>query len=317
MKRLLIMAVMATVLAAFAAPAEGQWFLSGDEEWDKHFTKRWEKGNKLFGTGYFKGAAAEWFWCLDNLSNSYPDFERNPTSILVDNLNLICTYYPKIKPILEKRRNASQKKIEKGKASEFVVHEFAELNKALGDWYLTLEVYDDLAKMKSKKKRRRMRERLFLFVEEALIEEKRYKEFLAGARHGPANLQARKKKLDDAFKRFSSIEEAIKNEAKMNLCRSAARYYQALLATDRDEEAARIVDEFLEYYKTVASYRAFIRHAVAAKSYDTARALIIRAESDLTRLQYAEVEREEKYIKKKDKKKKKKKKKSGKKRSRD
>ncbi len=308
MKRLPMIAVVAAVLAAFAAPAKGQWFLSGDEEWDQHFRKRWTKGNELYGRGYFKGAAAEWCWCLDNLTNSYPDFERNPTSTLVGNLHLISTFYPKIKPVLEKRRDAAQEKIEKGKATEFVAHEFSEFNKALGDWYLTLEVYDDLKKMKSKKKRRKMRQRLFLFVEESLIEEKRYEDFLAGAKHGPANLIARRKTLDDAFGQFSGIDDKLKVKAKMNLCRSAARYYEAMLATGRDGDAARLVDEFLEYHKTTESYRAFIRHAVVAKSYSTARELIRRAETDLTRLQYEKVKREEKYIDKKDKKKKKKKK---------
>ncbi len=319
MKRLSMMALMATILVAFSASAKGQWFLSGDAEWDQHFRKRWSKGDDLFGKGYFKGAAAEWCWCLDNLSNSYPDFERNPTSVLVDNLNLIRTYYPKIQPILEKRRDAAKKKIKKGKASEFVAHEFAEFNKALGDWYLTLEVYDELEDMKSKKKRRKMREQLFLFVEESLIEEKRYEDFLVGAGRGPGNLKARKKKLTDALESFQSIDDKLKTQAKMNLCLSAARRYQALLAVGRDEDAARLVDEFLEYHKTTQTYRAFVRHAVAAKSYKTARGLIRRAETDLTRLQYEEVQREEKYIKKKakknkDKKKKKKKKKRKKKR---
>ncbi len=218
MKRLPMMAVTAAILAAFAAPAEGQWFLSGDAEWDQHFRERWVKGNKLAGRGYYKAAAAEWCWCLDNLTNSYPDFERNPTSGLVASLSDICSFYPKIKPVLEKRRDAAQKKIEKGKASEFVVHEFAEFNKALGDWYLTLEVYDELADLKSKKKRRKMRQRLFRFVEDAMIEEKRYEEFLAGAGHGPGNLKSRRRKLDAAFKQYSTLDETLKVKAKINLC---------------------------------------------------------------------------------------------------
>ncbi len=305
MRRSQVCAVTILLVGWFALserPALGQYIRSGDPEWDQTFDARWQKLNSLAQEGKLRACLKEVAWLLDNRPGSFPEFDRSPTRILITYVGRVQQYYAPAEKWMKRRRASMEKAFRAGKGDLGKGHELNEINKQMGDWGRTLELYDELGE--EGKKGARMQRELFLFVEASLLEEDRYEELLTGAGDGPGSLEARFEKLERHFKRVQNIGRESIDKARWKLCRSAAMHYEAMLKTGKREEAGRLAEKYMAFHKCGATYVLFIRHAVAARKHSTARKIAKRAKSTLPRIQYLEVEEEAKLIPKKKKKKK-------------
>ena len=96
-----------------------------------------------------------------------------------------------------------------------------------------------------------------------------------------------------------SVGEKAVDEVRRVLCRSAARYYKALLATGAEVKASRLADRFTEYHKTGETYALFMRQANELEKRDASLALKTEALETLPKDQHGPVKKEAKYIPKK------------------
>lgn len=301
-RRLSLAVVVALVVAARVPAQENTYYhMTGDPARDRVFQQRMRKAGELAGQRKFGDAVKEIVWCLDNRFGSDAQFESSGTRALVQFLRDIDRLYSPAGKLLKKRRKQAEKKFRAGEGSFDDAHELHEINLALYDEERTLELYDELED--GDNEAAAMRRLLFLFVEEEMITEERYKEFLAGAGNGHANLDRR---LDDLAKAEESYTRQVGKDAVIDakglLCRSAARYYEALLATGKEEKASRLADRFLALHKSGATYSLFMRCANRLERREAAIGLRDEALETLPKTEHPPVKREAKYIPKKKKK---------------
>ena len=294
------LAAMSVLAVSSAGGQERQIFyrLTGGGEADREFSRRLQNANQLASQRKFADAVKEIVWCLDNRTGSDAQFENSGTHALVRLLRDIDRVYSPAGKLLEKRRKRIEKKFRAGEGDFDAAHELHETNKALLESERTLELYDDLEG--GDKDAERLRRFLFQFVEEEMILEDRFEEFLKGAGRGPANLDRRladAKRETESWRR--SIGDKAVDEVRRVLCRSAARYYKALLATGEAVRASRLADRFTEFHKTGETYALFMRQANELEKREASMALKKEAVETLPKDQHGPVKREAKYIPKK------------------
>ncbi len=296
------------------SPALGQeereWLFFGDQDWLDDSSDHWDAAMKYYQDGKNRRYLREMEWLLDNRPEAYPDIERNMTRGIVRHMYLVGDRYARAHDVLKERREALEKLFREGKGDYSKGLELHEINMQLGDWSRTLELYEELGREKGKVGKRMQRE-LFQYIEEDLIEYEQYDLLLKGAGRGPGNLDVRmlrlKRQTDERSEGSDNskrLDGAHAEGARLNLCRSAARYYHALLGTDKLDDAEDLADKFLEYHKKPATYICFMRRAAKLKKYDLVKDFVDKAKSNMEREPYRVVKKAmEKMTKKKKKKK--------------
>lgn len=235
----------------------------------------------------FADAAKEALWILDKGKQALPEFDNCMAVGIIDFLYILNHVHPEAKKILEKRRDKIETAFREGKGTSAQALELHTINQKFGDWGRTQELYDELGEKKSKNAQK-MRDELFRYIEESLLDDNEYDKLLKGAQDGPSSLEARREALETLLTKYTSVEESTKESGKLYLCRSVGRYYEALLATGQKQEAADLAEDYLKFFPKGSNYIIFIRHAVKAEMFATARNLGKEAKKVLSESDYSE-----------------------------
>lgn len=293
-----ITAIVVSVSAGLCAAQEEKHFvIVGDENWKADFEEHWALAKKYVDEKRFKKAVNEALWCLEHRPDSHPEYENNLTQAMVEFIYDISTFYKYAGKKLEQRREVLEKRFLAGDADYGDGLEFHEINDQLGEWYRTAELYRKLGEMGAKGKR--MQREMFQFVEESLLEDGEYAQLLTGAGDGPASLDRRFALVTTRLSGEQSTDKLDPDATRLLLCRSAGCYYEALLCTGKKDEASTLAAKCIQFHKKGDTYAVFVRHAINAKKYSTARRLAKEAKVGLPREEYRTVRTVAKDIPKK------------------
>jgi len=275
-----------------AAPAAAQdegdrWIIIGTEEAMRVAREHWDKAVAAYNNRDYERAVKEAVWILDKGKQAYPEVDNCLACAAIDLLNATGRHHPDALKTLKQRRAAAEKAFRAGKGTPALALELHTINQKLADWTRTQEFYEELGQQGGKTAAK-MQRILFRHIEESLLEDEEYEALLKGGASGPSSLEARREALDALLATQQQGDGKLADQAKSHLCRSVGRYYQALLATGRKEEAQELADEYLEYYPKGTTYAVLIRHAVAAEQYSTARALAKAAKKNLSEEEYSQ-----------------------------
>jgi hypothetical protein len=266
----------------------------GDEKWVNEAREHWDRAKRLAQEKKYGEAMEEVLWCLKNSPDPYPEIEQGVPRQGVRFLWELGKASPDVEKAYKKRRAAHEKAFRAGKGTMAKAVELDAMYQAQGDWTKMQEFYNELAeKGKEGKKARAL---LHMFVEGPLLEDGEYEALLMGAGDGPSSLESRMQKLEEAIGKLQNVDEKIKDSAKLHLCKSAGRYYQAMLWLKKDKEAAERAEEFVQYHPKGATYAIFIRNAAQAEKLDAARKLVKEAKQQLKGEDLADVKAEEKHL---------------------
>jgi hypothetical protein len=266
----------------------------GDEKWVNEAREHWDRAQRLAQEKKYDEAMEDVLWCLKNSPDPYPEIEQAVPRQGVRFLWELGKASPDVEKAYKKRRAAHEKAFRAGKGTMAKAVELDAMYQAQGDWTKMQEFYNELPeKSKEGKKARAL---LHMFVEGPLLEDGEYEALLKGAGDGPSSLESRMQNLEEAIGKLPNLEEGVKNAAKLHLCKSAGRYYQAMLWLKKDKEAAARVEEFVQYHPKGATYAIFIRNAAQAERLDVARKLVKEAKQQLKGEDLADVKAEEKHL---------------------
>lgn len=290
MRQVILAICWVAVLGTGAAAQEqtDQVIMVGDEETVKAAREHWEKAVTAANNRDYDKAIKEALWILDRGKQAFPELENCLACEAIDLLNQIHQASPDALKALKQRRTAAEKALRAGKGTAALALELHTINQKLADWTRTQELYDEIGEAGGKSGAK-MRQYLFRYIEESLIEDEEYEALLKGGASGPSSLESRRAAIDGILTAFPGMDAKIGEEAKRHLCRSVGRYYQAMLATGRKAEANEFADEYLEYHPKGTTHVVLIRHAAAAEQYSTARALAKAAKKKLPENEYSEV----------------------------
>ncbi len=280
-----VVALLAT--SAAAQDDSDRWICIGSEEVMRPAREHWDKAVAAYNNRDFDRVIKEAIWILDKGKQAYPEVENCLACAAIDLLNRTATHHPDALKTLKQRRAAAEKAFRAGKGTPALALELYTINQKLADWTRTQEFYNELGEQGGKTAAK-MQRILFRHIEESLIEDEEYEALLKGGASGPSSLEARREALDAMLATHQQGDSTLANQAKRHLCRSVGRYYQAMLATGRKEEAQELADEYLEYFPSGTTYAILIRHAVAAEQYTTARALAKAAQKKLSEEEYSQ-----------------------------
>ena len=172
------------------------------------------------------------------------------------------------------------------------IDELIALNGALGESARTLRTYDKLKRKGAAGVR--VRREMFALVVDLLLQEKRYQDVLEGAAESSADIEKGIRFHSKLVRRMATdrgVDRETVDAIKEQLVGLAGKFYEAYLGTSEQEKAAGLVDRIIELDTSGAVFAMFIRHALQAEAYDTARALKERAKEALSEEDYADISR--------------------------
>jgi thiol-disulfide isomerase/thioredoxin len=247
----------------------------------------------LARTGRHAEALAEYLWCFDHGLEHDPAYYGVRLSFLISEIFELGRDHPPAIAALEARRDKAEEGFASGAPSRSDAADMIALNELLGSPDRILKAYER-AKLKGPLDEHSKRA-FVLSAPETLIEPKRYAEFLdlvgvvedhVENRIQSANLITERNQ-DETDERLKLLNVGV----RAKIIQETAVCYEALLGTDRLEEAARVAAKFLEADPSDSMYAALIGHAARAGHADEARAWVEKARSAIPEKERRAVER--------------------------
>ena len=292
----LLFVSLGCVQAAFAQQRERHSVILGTDEATRAAREHWDKAKRLADEKKWSEAIKELTWCMNKSKQAWPEFDNCMATESVVILQQIAKFKKEADQVLKKRRDKIEQAFRDGKGTAAQGVVLSAINQAYADWGRTQELYNELGE-KGGKTGKAMQRELFMFIEDSLLEDGEYEALLKGAGDGPGALETRMAWIDGLKKGNENIDDKIVEEAKLHLCKSAARYYTAMLALRKTDEAETLADEYLKYCPKGPAYVLFMKGALRVDKYATARNLGKQAKKDLPENEYTEfVEAEAKAI---------------------
>lgn len=272
---------------AFAQEARTADFF-GEEETYRRTKAHWDKAVQYVQQSKFDKAVTELVWCLDKgVKQTRPELEGSLTYAAVDFIHAIGSVHPAAIKLLKSRRESIEEAFRKGKGTITKAIELYQTSYKLADWTRVQDLYEELGEKKTKNYQE-MQGILFRFIEDSLLDDGEYKLLLRGAGDGPSSLPARMEEFEAFLKQYPNLDPRFVDMGKLNLCRSAARYYRAHLALGEKDDAQTLAEQYLEYHARGAAYVLFMRAAESEGQYTLARKLARAARKALPENEYTE-----------------------------
>jgi serine/threonine protein kinase/thioredoxin-like negative regulator of GroEL len=238
-------------------------------------------GDALAQKGRRAEALAEYLWCFDHGLSHSPAFVGVRQSFLLKSLAALGDDFAPLRQALAERRDAALRAVQKGDPSK--VADVAALNGLLHEEDKTLALYDELQALGSP-----ARVQLFEAVLDPLLQKKRYADIVAGAGDISARLdrQMLPLKIGTGAAQSRAVQDLLKQQAVIG----GAKYYEALLGTERRDQAHAVRSRLLALDGRAASYAILVRHAARAGKPEEVEELLRAAEKTLSAEDFKQVE---------------------------
>jgi thiol-disulfide isomerase/thioredoxin len=233
--------------------------------------------------GRYEEALKEYVWCLDEGAKHDPGFIGARAFVFM-NLNALARNYEPALKLLVGRHDAARGEIIKGTAGEEVIPDFVAINQNRGNPDETLKLYDELRAKKSP-----AAPKLFVYVEEQLLAQRRYTTMVEGGGEFSERVAARIAGLKFANAPGGVEDPELKELLKAYLVNSAGRYFEALAGADRLAAADALRDQILAFDRSTETYKTLLRHARRAEKEKVVQALLSSAKSALSAAEYKQV----------------------------
>ena len=247
----------------------------------------------------YKESLKAYLWCFDHGVEKKPAFADTRLSLLLADIERLGGSYPAALEALKKRRDAAERivlgkeKNSKGRSKSMggaglsrelsSAMELAAINRTLGENEKTLAVFRTL------RERDQITGRLAdVFLREVidlLLENREYSEIVTSAGDAAVKVQeniARHKESQSMLARKKKYNDGEQDaDLKKKTIDESAKYYEALLGAKKPKSAVKVSKLVTEFDKTDATFASLIRHAIRAKDYQAARALVDEAKKSI------------------------------------
>ena len=261
--------------------AQAEWKAKGKND----TTARMEYAESLAEKGLNAEALTEFLWRLDEGNKRDASFYGVRLSFLLSDIKDMDAKYPPALTALKQRRDVARASLENGSATDDIAADFAAYNEYLGQQAETLTVYDRL-----KTERPFAAAAMFPSITELLLQKKRYAEFVAGTKNIPARVD-QEIAYYKADAKDAHLEEAAKRGIMHYTLQACGNFYEALLGTDKTEEADALRDKMLAFHPGAETYAELMRRAIRAGKPGAAQKLKEAAKSALSAADFAKIEK--------------------------
>jgi thiol-disulfide isomerase/thioredoxin len=261
---------------------------------------RAEYAGALANAGFPAEALENYLWCWDHGLEHEQSYSGVRLSFLLSDIARLGRAYPPALQALEERRDAAATTLladASEKASKGMVQcakEIAALNRALGQQGNTLELCDRLTALGERGASARSSLASNGEISSALIERRRYADFLALWHDAPGKLDqriasyrksstgrpatpARDDDADEAPSDDLDMAESMRKYARGQIADFGGQTYEALLGTNAIEAALAVETKLTAFDPSAATVVTLIGHAKRASADEAAAALAMRA----------------------------------------
>ena len=240
-------------------------------------------GDALVVAGNYEEALAEYLWCFDHGSETTVGYGGVRLSFLLSSIESLSRKYPPAREALVKRRDLAHRAVVDNGETGLVVLDLTSLSRTLGDEDYMLRLYDELVALGD---RSQTISELMSTVAPLLVKERRYEEVARGLSDLDAWLEMQAMMINS----LEGMEGNMEGVLPMMLARVMGEggvYYEALLGAGQLEgvdqlSAVEFEGRLIGLDGSSQNYARLIKHAVKAKGFDRARALLAQAEGLFT-----------------------------------
>lgn len=254
---------------------------------------RMKRGRELMAAGKNAEALSEWLWCFDHGEKEGPGLTRIRLSTVPTEIAGLGKSYPPALEELRKRRDVAEKTLlaaegpnEPGATTNLTLtaKELASLNRALGDADRSIAVLEALSERGDLG--RALQQAMFSDLLDLLLRSRRYQEIVLLAGDVFTIIDERIARCEENDKRESKLDQRARQNLALYLRQQvvadAGKLYEALLGAGRLNEADTLAERVLKFDSSPTAFVVLVEHAKRAKAFDSAKALIDRAQNTLT-----------------------------------
>ncbi len=271
---------------------------------------RMHLGDALAEKGNHAGALEEYLWCFDHGNENSAGFYGVRLSFLLGKITRLGQQYPPALEALRERRDAAAEAVRqstggnsekttkpRAKKSSFwsgllggeshrdstfeKAHDFAAINRELGENRTTLALYDEVREKKGVNAG--ALDLLFKEVIDELLKLRRYNDIANGAGDVKAqiNQEIQSFKMMETYFKNANMPEEMINGQRRQVVTKGAKYYEAFLGARQIDKANGVADQLLKFDPSGNSYETLVRAALRAKAKHDAGPLVARARKEL------------------------------------
>lgn len=244
-------------------------------------TLRLAYADALARRGRHEEALKEYVWCLEHGSQHDANFSRPP---LYMQIHFLAQAHEPARKLLKDRSAAARAAIVQGKASEDDIEDFGSIHRFAGTQDEILKLFDELRAKKSPQT-----EKLFDQAVDLLVEKRRYQDVVEAGGDLAARVREGIEEINKLFKENKLDKETVQTLKEFEV-KDAGRCYEALLGTDRLQQADALRNQLLAFDASPNAYVTLVRHARRAEKPQVVEALLALAKSALTAEDYKQVE---------------------------
>lgn len=257
--------------------------------------ERTNRARQLAASERYEEALSELLWCFDQGSREAGPFRLRLTVVLAEIAKLGRVYEPAAQA-MRTRRDLRQRMLMAG-ASESVpvdqrmplsdlvamANELAALNAAMEEPQRNLAMFHHLGKQGTVGKE--LQQALFDDLLDFLLASRSYQDIVNCAGDINGRIDRKIQRCQQLAGSSAGVSDKSRDDLTHYLRQQVAleggKFYEALLAVGRPEDARKLAERILEFDPAPSVYASFVSHAVKAQSFDAARELVDRAEHRL------------------------------------
>jgi len=248
-------------------------------------------GQELARRGKHAEALEQYLWCWDHGVEHDSSFSGVRVSFLLGDITRLGRQHPPALDALRTRRDASTRTILDGEGTPRLAADVMALNRTLQDNAATLRVYDALAEHPGYEvsEIKWMRFRMYREITDLLLEERRYQDVLDGVDNYEGAIEGELKKVATETER--GADKGLVSFMRRNAVREGAKFYEALLGTDREAEAREVRDQLLDLDASYGTFTVLVKQAARAGAPAEIEALLARARATLSEKEQRRLEK--------------------------
>ncbi len=220
--------------------------------------ERFNRGRELAKDGDPVEALRELLWCFDTGMTQISSYSGVRASFLLSQIVELGRKHPAALVALRERRDIAQQRLVAGPADGREVSDFTALNRVLGETHLTLAVFDELPAGD------RRRQNLANYASEVLLEQRRYKDVMAGKSYATMSSSFELTIQERPLPPNVTNPEALRTANRNFAVTSAAKNVEVLAGSGSLEHARALANRILAFDNSETTQALLLKHATRA-----------------------------------------------------